>query len=702
MGSIKLGRESENLYHMLFQSMDEGFAIGEMIFDQEGKPIDYIVRYVNPAYEKQSGLRAEKVIGMRVSELLDTVETLWIEQFGKVVSSGKSKKFEGYNVCLDRWFSVNAFPLPIKNQFGMTFNNITEHKRIGELLRTSEERKAFLLRLSDTLRPLADPMEIYGTVTRTAMDYFGADRCYYCEIENNEAVIRQDAKCGDLPSVAGVYPLSNYPIQKSLNEAGLPFSVSDVHSAEMIEEELRQLYIQLKVISYLDVPVLKNGKLVGILCITQCTPRDWTDLETELAAEVAERTWAAAERAKTEEILRKSEAQFRALVAASSNIVCRMSPNWDAMHHLQGSDFMPEKDGPNSTWVDKYIPLDNQQQVWEVINEAIQTKSIFELVHRFVKMDGTLGWAFSRAIPLLDENGEIEEWIGTVSDITARKQNEETLQMSNEALSKALDMKDEFLSLISHEFRTPLTIIISAIQMLTSQYVSELSDKSKGYFNIIRQNANRQLKLVNNILDITRINAGVLTLHSVNMDIVPLARLIMESIRPYAERKNIGISFTVDTEKIIMGVDEEKFERILLNLLSNAIKYTPKGKSVNIKLSKRKVNKKTVACIQLLDEGIGIPADKQEHIFERFGQVDTVLSRQAEGTGIGLYLTRMFVEMMGGEIKLSSKLGEGSTFTVLLPVTKIKDTKSEKMISEMADSRIIQYTAIEFSDVYLK
>jgi two-component system sensor histidine kinase/response regulator len=237
--------------------------------------------------------------------------------------------------------------------------------------------------------------------------------------------------------------------------------------------------------------------------------------------------------------------------------------------------------------------------------------------------------------------------------------------------------------------------------MLKTFSWNELSDKAKGYFNTIRQNSNRQLKLVNNILDITKINAGSFEVHKTNSDIVQLTKLIIESIEPYADRKKINVLFSFAPAEMIIGIDEEKYERILLNLLSNAIKYTPKGESITVKLSKNIVKNKAMACIQVCDNGIGIPVDKQGLIFERFGQVDSVLSRQTEGTGIGLHLTRMFVEMLGGEIKIDSKLGTGSTFTFLLPAVKVKETHTEKMAHELADNRTIQLTDIEFSDIYL-
>jgi PAS domain S-box-containing protein len=133
-----------------------------------------------------------------------------------------------------------------------------------------------------------------------------------------------------------------------------------------------------------------------------------------------------------DEALRKSEERFRALVTASSDVVYRMSPDWREMHHLRGRDFIPDTETADSNWLQKYIHPGDQPHVMAVINEAIRTKSIFELEHRVLRVDGSVGWTFSRAIPLLDANGEIVEWFGAASDVTERKQAEETLRETEE------------------------------------------------------------------------------------------------------------------------------------------------------------------------------------------------------------------------------------------------------------------------------
>jgi PAS domain S-box-containing protein len=275
----------------------------------------------------------------------------------------------------------------------------------------------------------------------------------------------------------------------------------------------------------------------------------------------------------------------------------------------------------------------------------------------------------------------------------------ESEKQKNEILHKAIEMKDEFLSLISHEFKTPLTVINSALQAMELICKDELSDKVKKYHNSILQNSNRQLKLVNNLLDITRLTSGHLKLSPKNIDIIFLTRLIIESIRIIAEQKQIEIIYKSTLASYTIGIDDEKYERILLNLLSNAIKFTPKGKSIIVRLSLKKVKGKGMISVSVKDRGIGIPDDKRELIFTRFGQVNSSLARHSEGSGIGLSLVKMLVELMNGEISLKSKEGEGSNFIIFLPSEIINDELEEK-IKEISDSRLIQATAIEFSDIY--
>lgn len=265
-----------------------------------------------------------------------------------------------------------------------------------------------------------------------------------------------------------------------------------------------------------------------------------------------------------------------------------------------------------------------------------------------------------------------------------------------EYLERVIEIKDNFLTLISHEFKTPLTVIMTAIQAMELFCGNELSDKAKRYINTIKQNSLRQFRLVSNLLDITRGTADQIRLNKRIIDIVSLTRLITESVKIYAAQKELNVSFVSNVTEKMICIDDEKYERILLNILSNAIKFTPRGKSVQVELTVEKgfVN------LAVKDEGVGIPKDKIDVIFERFGQVDNSLSRQAEGSGIGLFLVKMFVESMEGTISVKSKPFHGTTFFVRLPDTPGTIHAKEVRYDEGENRKIIDLMNIEFSDIY--
>lgn len=334
----------------------------------------------------------------------------------------------------------------------------------------------------------------------------------------------------------------------------------------------------------------------------------------------------------------------------------------------------------------------------EYINDYIMHIK-FEGKEEYISISGT---------PVFDKEGNFIYGIICGRNVTDFIKNEETIKEiqlkilraereRNETLEKSLEMKDEFLSLISHEFKTPLNVMNTAIQAIDYFCCSELSDKLKKYLGMIKLNTFRQLRLVNNLLDITRANDGRIKINKKNIDIVFLTNAITESVYTYASQKGVNLVFESEFNEKVIGIDDEKYERILLNLLSNAIKFTPEGKSITVRLA----SKNKCISIEVKDRGIGIPKDKAEVIFERFGQVNSSLSRQAEGTGIGLSLVKKFVEALGGSISLKSKVGIGSTFTILLPSERIVEEHKEKEIVDFLGNHLVQSISVEFSDIYL-
>ena len=273
----------------------------------------------------------------------------------------------------------------------------------------------------------------------------------------------------------------------------------------------------------------------------------------------------------------------------------------------------------------------------------------------------------------------------------------ESEKRQREFLEKDLAMKDEFITLITHEFKTPINVIYSAIQLIEHVYISEIPESVNKLIGSIKRNTFRQLRLVNNLLDITKLKSDQFKLNLKYLDIVFLTRLITESIKVYADQKRINLYFKTNVNNKNISIDDEKYERIILNLLSNAIKFTPEGGSITVEL-KENSNDKTVD-ISVTDTGVGIPKEKHKVIFHRFGQVENNLSRLAEGSGIGLALVKMLVIILEGEIEVESEVGCGSKFTITLPI-KEEIVNEESKISQRYDNRLINAINVEFSDIY--
>lgn len=292
-----------------------------------------------------------------------------------------------------------------------------------------------------------------------------------------------------------------------------------------------------------------------------------------------------------------------------------------------------------------------------------------------------------------------------ITDMTEANRNKElqkTIEENNRLLLEEKEyskIKTEFFSNISHELRTPINVMFSSIQLLqlynnNGQIVDETGNLEKR-LNVLRQNSYRLLRLVNNIIDITRIDSGFLGLNLGSYNIVEVIEDITDSVADYIEDKGLTLIFDTEIEEKTMIFDPEKIERVMLNLLANSVKFTERGGTILVTIRDIKPNIE----ISVKDTGIGIPESKKEIIFDRFRQVDKSLTRAKEGSGIGLSLVKSLVNMHGGRVMVKSELGKGSEFIVNLPVRLDKGIKSENITNQSSDDRV-QKINLEFSDIY--
>ena len=284
---------------------------------------------------------------------------------------------------------------------------------------------------------------------------------------------------------------------------------------------------------------------------------------------------------------------------------------------------------------------------------------------------------------------------------------EQKVQEQTKELRRAIQLaeaaneaKNVFLANMSHELRTPLNILLGTIQML-KMYLrngEEIDrEQMEKKIDMQVQNCYRLLRLVNNLIDVSKMDTGHFEPMMCQCNIVQIVETITLSVAEYIENKGIQLVFDTDVEEKIMVCDVHAIERIMLNLLSNAIKFTPAGGSIYVNM--RGLEK--AIEISVSDTGIGIQEDKLHMIFERFKQADELLTRRHEGSGIGLNLVKSLVEMHGGCIRVQSEYQKGSQFIVELPVILDREQTTDMDIAVYdSEQSIVQKIHVEFSDIY--
>lgn len=250
----------------------------------------------------------------------------------------------------------------------------------------------------------------------------------------------------------------------------------------------------------------------------------------------------------------------------------------------------------------------------------------------------------------------------------------QALEAANAKLAQDIDrqreverMKDEFIAMINHEMRTPVTAIRGALGLVQAGVVGSVQSQSKELVNLAQRNCDRLLRLINDVLDLQRLAEGHIAFNSKEQPLAPIVHASLATTEPFATRFGVGFRAVEVDADITACVDADRLAQVLANLLSNAAKYTQRGDIVEVSL----VRDENQARIQVRDHGPGIPADFQPRLFQRFSQSTSSNTRTTGSTGLGLYITRQLVEGMGGSIGCDSAPGEGARFYVLLPVTEM-------------------------------
>lgn len=467
--------------------------------------------------------------------------------------------------------------------------------------------------------------------------------------------------------------------------------------------------------SIMAVPLFANDHTIGILYIDDFKPRNWTDREIEFITLLGIQAAYAIEKFRLIETISETQNYLKNVLDNSADIIVTTDTEGRIVEFNKGAERIlgySKEDVIGKKAKDFWVQPEQRSEILKILEkEGYISNYETQLVAkdgRDIDVSLTLSYILSSKKGILGT-------VGISKDITEKKKLERAieernlelqelnerleqkviertkeLEKANRELERSNRLKSQFIATMSHELRTPLNSILGFSELLMDEVFGALTEKQKRYINNIYNSGNHLLQLINNILDIAKIESGKMELHYEGFSVHQAISEVETVIKSLIDKKRQSLSINIDDNVSAIKADKVKFKQILYNLLSNAVKFTPEGgniylntaiidenKSFYVEKFDMRPGKNRCLKISVTDTGIGIKKQDLERIFSEFEQVDSSFSRRYEGTGLGLTLTKKLVELHGGEITVESEEGKGSTFTVILPLIDIKVREKE-------------------------
>lgn len=420
-------------------------------------------------------------------------------------------------------------------------------------------------------------------------------------------------------------------------------------------------------------PILEADNVVAIMLFLSRKPQAPDRNVVEMMAAIGSQIGQFIKRQHTEAALRESETlQRMALTAAHMGVwdwnISTGEEHWSTeMKRMWGLDVNVNQISHKDLF--RRVHPDDRQQVMEALTQTLHEGAEYHPEYRIIHPDGTIRWLNSRGNLIRDEAGNPLRFTGVSIDITDSKQVEAALRKSKQVAEDANRAKSQFLANMSHELRTPLNAIIGYSEMLQEDAQDLGYDDFVPDLDKIRSAGKHLLALINDILDISKIEAGKMELYLERFEIEQILFEVESTIQPLVEKNGNCLQIQRPPQLGSMNADLTKLRQALFNLLSNAAKFTEHGTiTLTVVADCDFGSKSDWITFQVSDTGIGMTLEQVEKVFQAFTQADASTTRKYGGTGLGLAITRHFCQMMGGDITVSSELGVGSTFTIRLPL----------------------------------
>lgn len=533
----------------------------------------------------------------------------------------------------------------------------------------------FLVELDDRLRPLMNAADITSAAAEFLGCYLAVSRCTYANVEADQTIFNLQANyTNGVRSIVGRYDATAFGTEfVRLSQIGVPYVVEDAEN-DIRTIATREIYRQAQIRAVISVPVVRDGKFVASMAVHQTTPRKWLPVEIRLIGMVANRCWESIERNRITRDLRESEAKFRTITNAMPQMVwAARADGFVDYQNKQLFEFAGFAPGTTigNTWAELIHP-DDRHYAYEQWSRSISTGSSYETIYRLRHYSGEYRWTLARALPVRNEDGIIVKWMGTNTDIHSQKLAEQVLQDANHR-------KDEFLAMLAHELRNPLSPISAAAELLS---ITRSSDAQvQRATAIIRRQVGHMSSLIDELLDVSRVTRGLVQLENTFVDMKQVVAEAVEQVRPLIEAKRHELTVQLASEAVFAIGDHKRLVQALTNLLDNSAKYTNVGGHITVALEAR------VGEVLLLvnDDGIGINPQLLGNVFDLFQQGERTADRVQGGLGIGLALVKDLIERHHGSVAARSPgLNRGSEFEIRLPRTLKFTVDNVQALPELA------------------